>query len=61
MLSAGRLPLNEAEHQAAEKLIADHAGKSASLTREGETLQVQIGDDIWHIGSDGKRRKQKGS
>jgi sarcosine oxidase gamma subunit len=59
MLSEGRIPTAENEHTAVEKLLAEHAGESASLTREGETLLVQIGPDVWEISSDGKRKKQR--
>lgn len=61
MLSEGRIPTAESEHEAVDKLLAEHAGESASLTREGDLLLVQIGADIWEISEDGKRKKQKAS
>lgn len=57
MLHEGRIPGADAEHAAVDKLLAKHPGKSASLTREGPLMQVQIDDDIWHIDADGKTRK----
>ena len=61
MLTEGRLPLNEAEHKAVDKLIAEHDGASASLTRRdpGETgpLLVHVGEKTWEIDETGKRKK----
>lgn len=63
MLSDGRLPLNAAEHDAAETLAAKNKGKPVSLTRRdpGETgpLLVHVGDDTYVVGEDGRARKQR--
>ena len=44
MIGAGRIPLNEAEHQAVEELIAAHPGVAVSLTRRdpGESGPVLV-------------------
>jgi hypothetical protein len=61
MLSEGRLPLSDAEHQAVDKLQGEHPDESVTVTRRdpGETgpLVAQVGDDSWEIGEDGKRKK----
>lgn len=61
MLSEGRIPTSEAEHEAVEKLIGEHPDEQLYISRRdpGETgpLVVQIGDDSWEIGDDGKRKK----
>lgn len=62
MLIPGRLPLNEAESAAVDKLFAEQpADQSHTLTRRdpGETgpLLVHIGDSTWEIDEDGKRKK----
>jgi hypothetical protein len=54
----GRIPMSDEEHTGVEKLLGEHPGVSASLTREGELCLVQIGDDVWAIDSSGKRKKQ---
>lgn len=63
MLSDGRLPLTEAEHQAVNKLIDENEGQPVSLTRrdpgESGPLLVHVGDDSYLVGEDGHRRKQK--
>lgn len=57
MLSEGRIPMSDAEHAGVEKLLGEHPGVSASLTREGDTMLVQIKESIWQINTDGKRKK----
>jgi len=61
MLDSGRIPLNEAEDAAVEKLIAEHEGKPVSLTRrdpgESGPLLVHVDDESWVISEDGHRRK----
>ena len=57
MLNEGRIPGGDAEHAAVDKLLAEHPGEQGSITREGETMIVQIGDSIWEIAVDGKRKK----
>ena len=59
MLSDGRIPASEKEHAGVEKLLAEHAGgESASLTRDGDTMIVQIGETVWEVDEDGKRKKR---
>lgn len=61
MLHPERIPLNEAEVAAVDKLAAGHDQAAVSLTRRdpGETgpLLVHIEADTWEIGEDGKRKK----
>lgn len=61
MLSEGRLPFSDAEHQAVDKLQDEHPNENMTVTRRdpGETgpLVAHIGDDSWEIGDDGKRKK----
>ena len=61
MLYPGRLPGEDAEHAAVDKLLAEHPGEQGSITREGETMIVQIADDIWEIAQDGTTKKQRKS
>lgn len=57
MLSEGRIPLNPAEHEAVEQLLAAHVG-NATLTRRdaGETgpLLVHIGDETYLVDAEGR-------
>ena len=53
----GRIPTSEAENAGVEKLLGEHPGESASLTREGDTMLVQIGETVWEISAEGKRKK----
>lgn len=70
MLHEGRLPLNEAEHAAVDKLIAKNQDLGAdgrfapvSFTRrdpeESGPLLVHVGDDTHVVTADGKTRKQR--
>ena len=62
MLVPGRLPLNEAEGTAIQKLVAKH-DSSATLTRrdpsESGPVLVHIGDDTWLVSETGKVSKQR--
>lgn len=61
MLSEGRIPLNEKEHAAVDKLVGEFPDTPLGLTRRdpGETgpLVVSAGDQSWEISEDGKRKK----
>ncbi len=61
MLREGRLPLNDAEHAAVDKLAGENEGASISLTRRdpGETgpLLVHVDDVAYEVSDDGKRKK----
>lgn len=61
MLREGRIPLEQAEHEAVDKLIAEYPDDSVSVTRRdpGDTgpLLAAVGDKTWEISSDGKRKK----
>lgn len=63
MLIPGRIPLNAAEHDAVETLIAKNPDKPLSITRRdpGETgpLLVHVGDDTYTVNEQGRARKQK--
>ncbi len=60
-LSDGPMPLNEAERAAIDKLNEERPGEMRSFTRTepGETgpLHVTVGDDVYEVAEDGKRKK----
>lgn len=53
--------MNPKETAAIEKLLGEHPGGTASLTRrdpgESGPMLVHIGDNTWEISEDGKRKK----
>lgn len=57
MLNASRIPLNEAEHQAVEELIAAHPGAAVSLTRrdpgEAGPVLVHVDASTFVVNEDG--------
>lgn len=61
MLSPGRIPMSDDEHRGVEKLLAEHEGEQAGLTRrdpgDSGPVLVHIGGDTWEIAEDGKRKK----
>lgn len=61
MLNSSRLPLNEAETNAVEKLTGENPDANLSLTRRdpGETgpLLVHVGESTYQIDDAGHRRK----
>ena len=63
MIHPERIPHNDAEGAAIDKLLAEHEGEQASFTRRdpGETGPLVIsfdgGEDTWEIAEDGKRKK----
>ncbi len=61
MLQEGRLPLNDAEHAAVDKLRGENEDAEISATRKdpGETgpLLVHVDDDTYEVADDGKRKK----
>lgn len=63
MLRSGRIPHNDAEGAAINKLLARRQDENATLTRRdpGETgpIVVTIGDDIWHVHETGRTVKQR--
>lgn len=63
MLHEGRLPVNPAEHDAVETLIAKNPDDSVSLTRRdpGETgpLLAHVGDATYLVDDNGRARKQR--
>ncbi len=62
MLGEGRIPAEQAEHEAIDKLIAKHPDTSVSFSRrdpnEQGPLVVGVGDDTYIVQADGKTRKQ---
>ncbi len=62
MLHEGRIPAEQAEHDAIDKLRATHPDAAISFSRRdpGETgpLVVDVDDDIYIVQADGKTRKQ---
>ncbi len=62
MLGEGRIPLQQEEHDAVDKLIAKHPDDPVSFSRRdpGETgpLVVGVGEDTYIVQADGKTRKQ---
>ncbi len=64
MLQEGRIPLNDAENEAIDKLKEAHPGEMRSFTRTeaGETgpIHVTVGDDVYEVKDDGKTRKLRG-
>ena len=62
MLSEGRIPLEQAENDAVDKLIAKHSGAPASFTRRDKDnsgpLLVYIGGDVYVVAANGKTKKQ---
>ncbi len=62
MLHEGRIPLEDAEHAAVDKLIAKNPDTPVSFSRRdpGETgpLVVGVGDDTYIVQADGKTRKK---
>ncbi len=65
MLQEGRMPLNEAESAAIDKLVEKHGGEAVqSFTRiePGETgaLHVTVAGDVYEVAEDGKTRKLRG-
>ena len=63
MLREGRLLLNRAEHNAADKLAEENPSESVSMTRRdpGETgpLLVHVGDATYLVDETGRARKQR--
>lgn len=63
MLQPGRIPHDEAEGAALDKLLEQNPDAAISLTRRdpGETgpLLVHVGDVTYEIDEAGHRRKQK--
>ncbi len=61
MLHSGRIPLNDDEHAALDKLRAENPDAGISATRKdpGDTgpLLVHVDDDTYQIAEDGKRKK----
>ncbi len=61
MLGEGRIPAEQAEHEAVDKLIAKHPGAAVSLTRRDPdnsgALLVHVDDDTYTVAEDGKTRK----
>lgn len=61
MLSAGRLPLTEAESDAVDVLRAQNPEAAVSFTRrnpdETGPLLVHVGDDTYEIDGNGKAEK----
>lgn len=55
-LSEGRIPIGEDEDRAVTDLRKANEG-SMSLTREGETLIVHIGDQTWKVEANGRKTK----
>ncbi len=64
MLGEGRIPAEQAEHDAIDKLIADNPAAQVSFSRRdpGETgpLIVDIGGDEYEVSADGTTVKQDG-
>ena len=62
MLSEGRIPLQQAEHDAIDKLIAKHKGAPVSFTRQDPgdlgPVVVYIGGDVYIVQADGKTKKK---
>jgi hypothetical protein len=63
MLSHGRIPLRQAEHEAIDRLLAKHPGTAAGLTRrdagDSGPVLVHIGDATWVVDETGKTTKQR--
>lgn len=63
MLHEGRLPLNEAEHAAVDKLIAKNPDETVSFTRsepgESGPLHVHVGAATYVVNRNGKTTKRK--
>lgn len=63
MLHEGRLPVNPAEHDAVETLLAKNPGESVSLTRrdpdETGPLLAHVGAEIYLVDENGRARKQR--
>lgn len=61
MLVPGRIPMNDAENAAVEKLQSEHPDEPVSLTRrdpgESGPLLVHVGAMMWEVADDGKRKK----
>lgn len=62
MISEKRIPMNEAEHAALDKLLEEHGDDLAGATRRdaGDTgpLLIFLHDNTtWEISEDGKRKK----
>jgi hypothetical protein len=62
-LREGRIPLEQAEHDAVDKLIANNADAAVSFTRRdpGDTgpLLVHVNDDTYVVSKNGAAKKQK--
>ncbi len=62
MLHEGRIPLEDAEHAAVDKLITKNPDTPVSFSRrdpdESGPLVVGVGDDTYIVQIDGKTRKQ---
>ncbi len=60
MLHEGRMPLNDAEHKAIDKLGS--AVVSFTRTQPGETgpLHVTVGDEVYEVAEDGTTVKVDG-
>lgn len=61
MIENRRIPLNPAENEAVDKLLAEHPGKTAAFTRRdpGNTgpVLIVVGGGSWLIDEEGHRRK----
>ena len=61
MMREGRIPINDAEHAAVDKLIGENPDANVSLTRrdpgESGPLVVHVDDDSYEVADDGKRKK----
>ncbi len=64
MLHEGRIPAEQAEHDAIDKLIADNPDASVSFSRrdpdETGPLIVDVDDDRYEVSADGTTVKQDG-
>ncbi len=64
MLHEGRIPLEQAEHEAVDKLIEKHPGAAVSMTRRDADntgpLLVHVDDVTYVVQADGKTRKRAG-
>lgn len=62
MLHDGRIPMNDAEHEALDALEEKHKGMSLTYSRRdpGNTgpLWVQTGDDTYEVSEAGKVKKK---
>lgn len=65
MLGEGRIPLKDVQHEAVNKLAEERPGEPMTLTHrdpgESGPLLAYVGEDIYEISEDGKRKKQRGA